>query len=124
APGAEPRASVGVSVVCAETGEEARRLASSIELWRRRIMRGYDRGIPSPEQALAELGEGWAPQPPDTPGARTLAGDPAEVRDALLRLAERCGVGELMVVTVTHDPAARLRSYELLAETMGLAERG
>jgi len=28
-----------------------------------------------------------------------------------------------MVVTVTHDPAARLRSYELLADAMGLEGR-
>jgi luciferase family oxidoreductase group 1 len=120
---AEPRASAAVSVVCAETREEAGRLASSMELWRRRIMRGLDRGIPSPEDALAELGQGWAPPSPDEPGARAIAGDPATVRDALLRLAERYGVEELMVVTVTHDPGARLRSYELLAEVMGLEGR-
>ncbi len=120
---AEPRASAAVSVVCAETREEAGRLASSMELWRRRIMRGLDRGIPSPEDALAELGQGWAPPSPDQPGARAIAGDPGTVRDALLRLAERYGVEELMVVTVTHDPGARLRSYELLAEVMGLEGR-
>lgn len=117
---AEPRASVAVSVVCAETREEAGRLASSMELWRRRIMRGYDRGIPSPGDALAELGDGWAPPPPDLPGAQAVVGDPRQVRDALLRLAERYGVEELMVVTVTHDHGARMRSYELLAETMEL----
>jgi len=37
-------------------------------------------GIPSPEDALAELGQGWAPPSPDTPGARAIAGDPATVR--------------------------------------------
>jgi luciferase family oxidoreductase group 1 len=121
---AEPRASAAVSVVCAETGEEAGRLASSMEAWRRRIMRGFDRGIPRPEDALAELGAGWAPPPPDAPGARVVAGGPAAVRDALLGLAERYGVEELMVVTVTHDPGARLRSYELLAEAMGLVGSG
>ncbi|HEV2735104.1 MAG TPA: LLM class flavin-dependent oxidoreductase, partial [Longimicrobiaceae bacterium] len=120
----EPRASAAVSVVCAETREEAGRLASSMESWRRRILRGLDRGIPSPEDALAELGQGWAPPSPDQPGARAIAGDPATVRDALLRLAERYGVEELMVVTVTHDPGARLRSYELLAEAMGLEAAG
>jgi alkanesulfonate monooxygenase SsuD/methylene tetrahydromethanopterin reductase-like flavin-dependent oxidoreductase (luciferase family) len=87
-------------------------------------MRGFDRGIPSPEDAAAELEPGWAPPPPDAPGARVVAGEPPEVRDALLGLAERYGVDELMVVTVTHDPAARLRSYELLAEAMGLEEAG
>jgi hypothetical protein len=34
-------------------------------------------------------------------------------------LAGSYGVDELMVVTVCHDPAARLRSYELLAASSG-----
>ncbi len=120
---AEPRASVGVGVICAGTGEEARRLAASLELWRRRIAYGQDRGIPSPEEALRELEPGWEPPPPGTDGARVIAGDPDRVRAELLRLAERCGVDEVMAVTVTHDPGARMRSYELLAEAMGLEPR-
>ena len=52
-----------------------------------------------------------------------VAGDPHEVRAELLRLAGRCGVDEVMAVTVTHDFGARMRSYELLAEAMGLEPR-
>ena len=115
-----PRASVALSVICAETGEEARRLASGIELWRRRIGRGMDRGIPSPDEALAELGDAWRPPALGTDGSRLIAGAPNEVRDELLRVADRYGVDEVMVVTVTHDFAARVRSYELLAEVMEL----
>jgi hypothetical protein len=32
-------------------------------------------------------------------------------------------VEEFVVLTITHDFAARLRSYELLAEAFGLARR-
>lgn len=120
----EPRASVGVSVVCADTGAEAERLASSMELWRRRIMTGRDRGIPSPEEALAELGAGWRPPASDEPGARSIVGDPAAVGAALPALAERYGVDELMVVTVVHEREARLRSYRLLAEVLALHSPG
>ena len=38
----------------------------------------------------------------------------------LLALSADYGVDELVVVTITHDPKARLRSYELLAEAFGL----
>jgi alkanesulfonate monooxygenase SsuD/methylene tetrahydromethanopterin reductase-like flavin-dependent oxidoreductase (luciferase family) len=38
------------------------------------------------------------------------------VRDRLRALAAEYGVDELVVVTITHDVKARLRSYELLAE--------
>ena len=37
-------------------------------------------------------------------------------------MAEAYGVGEIVVVTITYDFAARLRSYELLADVFGLAQ--
>ena len=120
---AEPRASVAVAVICAETDEEAKRLASGTELWRRRIMRGFDRGIPSPDDALAELEPGWEPPPLGSDGARLVWGAPAAVRDELHRIARHYAVDEVLAVTVTHDFAARVRSYELLADAMGLAKR-
>jgi alkanesulfonate monooxygenase SsuD/methylene tetrahydromethanopterin reductase-like flavin-dependent oxidoreductase (luciferase family) len=111
-------------VICAETQDEAQRLASSMELWRRRIMRGWDRGIPSPDEALDEMGGAWTPPRLGEDGARMIAGDPAQVRDELHRIAARYGADELMIVTVTHDWHARARSYELIAEAMGLQPRG
>ena len=118
-----PRANVALGVICAETEAEAHRLASSLELWRRRIMRGRDRGIPSPEEAMGELEPGWRPPPLGSDGTRMIAGDPLQVRDELARVAAHYGVDELLVVTVTHDRQARLRSYALLAEVMGLEPR-
>jgi alkanesulfonate monooxygenase SsuD/methylene tetrahydromethanopterin reductase-like flavin-dependent oxidoreductase (luciferase family) len=47
-----------------------------------------------------------------------VVGSPARVRDGLVALAQSYGVNELMLLTVCHDPAARRRSYELLAEAL------
>ncbi|MBT8478321.1 MAG: MsnO8 family LLM class oxidoreductase, partial [Gemmatimonadetes bacterium] len=117
----EAGANVGIGVLCAETRDEAEWLSLSLPLWRMRIIRGMDRGIPSPEQAKEEfeqmdvpISEILADQ------SRVVVGDPGQVRDALRSLAERYGVDELMTVTVTHDLDARRRSYELLAEAMEL----
>ncbi len=117
----EPAANVGIGVLCAETREEAEWLSLSLHLWRMRIMRGVDRGIPSPEQAKEEF-EAWGVPISEllADESRVVVGDPGQVRDALLALAERYGVTELMTVTVTHDLQARRRSYELLAEVMEL----
>jgi alkanesulfonate monooxygenase SsuD/methylene tetrahydromethanopterin reductase-like flavin-dependent oxidoreductase (luciferase family) len=52
---------------------------------------------------------------------RTVAGAPEQVRQGLEALATEYGVDELVIVTITHDPKARLRSYELLAEVFGLS---
>ena len=43
------------------------------------------------------------------------------VRHGLDELVERTGADELMVTTLTHDPADRLASYRLVAEAAGLA---
>ena len=48
--------------------------------------------------------------------APLIVGDPDEVRDQLEALALRTGVDELMITTMVHGAADRLRSYELLAE--------
>jgi alkanesulfonate monooxygenase SsuD/methylene tetrahydromethanopterin reductase-like flavin-dependent oxidoreductase (luciferase family) len=86
-----------------------------------RIMRGVDRGIPSPEQAKEEFEEWGVPiSELLADESRVVVGDPGQVRDALLGLSDRYGVDELMTVTVTHDLDARWRSYELLAEVMEL----
>jgi PleD family two-component response regulator len=42
------------------------------------------------------------------------------VREGLEELARRYGAEELIVVTITHDHAARRRSYELIAQAFSL----
>jgi luciferase family oxidoreductase group 1 len=112
---AEPRMALAVGVLCAETAREAEMLGSSLELWRARIGRGIDRGIPSPAEAERDPNVRHP-----AGGARVVIGDPERVRGMLLELVERYAADELLTVTVTHDPLARRRSYELLAEVMGL----
>jgi luciferase family oxidoreductase group 1 len=117
----EPAASVAVSVICADTQAEANRLACTLRLWQRRLMRGVHGAFPSPDDAIRELyGEGAEP-PPVRDATRLIAGDPERCHSALLALAERNRVQELLIVTITYDFAARLRSYELLADAFDLA---
>jgi len=49
-----------------------------------------------------------------------IVGDPDEVREQLEALALRTGADELMITTMVHGYADRLRSYELLAEAWDL----
>jgi luciferase family oxidoreductase group 1 len=119
-PGSEPRANVGVGVLCAESSDEAEHLSLSLHLWRMRIIRGIDRGIPSPDEARDEFERYGIPIAELRDDSKVIAGDPGQVREKLLALAAHYGVDEIMTVTVTHDLAARVRSYELLADAMGL----
>jgi alkanesulfonate monooxygenase SsuD/methylene tetrahydromethanopterin reductase-like flavin-dependent oxidoreductase (luciferase family) len=114
-----PALSVGVNVICAPTSEEAIRLASSTSLWRRRLGQGDPGPIPTPEEALDELGPAGTRAPSD-PAGRLIVGTPEEVTERLTGIAASYGADELVVLTICHDHAARERSYELLAEAFAL----
>jgi luciferase family oxidoreductase group 1 len=115
-----PRALVALGVICADTEAEAERLALSLKLWRMRVIRGLDRGIPTPEQAEEEFAAAGVTRAHLRDDPQLFAGDAEQVRDHLLGTAERCGVEEVLVVTVTHSFEARVRSYELIAEALEL----
>lgn len=118
-----PRASLAVFALCAETEAEATRLARSRDLFLARLYTGRSGPYPSVEEAEAY------PYTPQELGIvrharqRTFTGTPAQVRERLLALVEEYGADEIVVVTITHDFKARLRSYELLAEAFGLERR-
>lgn len=122
---AEPRVILALGVICAETAAEAERLARSSRLMFRRLRQGDLRPVPTPEEALAELGPGPYPDPdPQAEWPRIAVGDPDQVRDRLAAIAAALRLDEIMAVTIVHDHRARRHSYELLAETFGLAPRG
>jgi luciferase family oxidoreductase group 1 len=116
----EPRASIAVFVVCAETEAEARRLAQSRDLFIARLYTGRAGPFPSVEEAEAYPYSERELAIIDHARARTIAGTPAQVRARMLGLGREYEVDEFVVVTITHDPKARLRSYELLAAAFGL----
>jgi alkanesulfonate monooxygenase SsuD/methylene tetrahydromethanopterin reductase-like flavin-dependent oxidoreductase (luciferase family) len=78
-------------------------------------------GVAVTRRRFAALGVPATP-PRAGPGrpapGRLVVGTPPRVRDRLVALAGEFGVDELVVVTVCHDPAARLRSYELVAQAL------
>ena len=117
---AAPAASAAIWAVCADTDEEARRLERCRELALLRLYTGRYGPFPSIDEAeqfpytardlaIIEHSRG-----------RTVAGTPETVRAQLEALAAAYGVDELVVVTITHDFKARVRSYELLADAFGL----
>jgi luciferase family oxidoreductase group 1 len=115
-----PITAVAAWVLCAESDEEAARLASSSRMTLTLLRRGHLIPVPPPEKALAFLKSEGKPTNGPLPGRRGIVGSPERVRTGVERLAEEYGADEVIVVTITHDHAARRRSYELLAETMGL----
>ena len=121
---AKPQAFVALGVLCAETQEEADWRFLSSRLLLRRIRQGDRRPVPSPEEAARELGSGPDPLFPG-PGEwpRYIVGTPERVAGRLHDMARELQIDEIMAVTIVHDHRARLKSYELLAQAMGIAPR-
>ncbi len=117
---AEPRMMVAGFVVCAETDEDAQRIASSARMARALSNQGQRLPVPPIDKALRFLAERGSN--PDTVGRprRAIVGTPAAVKKGLEQLADLYSADEVMVVTITYDHAARRRSYELIAEAFGL----
>jgi len=119
-----PRAVAAVGVVCAESDAEAEHIGSVYRAMGRRIRLGIRAPLPTPEEAIAELAGGPAPGGfPEGEWPRVFIGSPAKVKAGLEAMAEALGLDEIMAITITHDHAHRVRSYELLAEAFGLQPR-
>ena len=112
----QPYAMVCVSVLVADDDETARRLAMPGGLSFLRLRTGHPGPIPTVEEAetypYSPIERAFVEQRLDS----QVIGSPETVRRGLEELLEATQADELMVTTLAHDPADRLRSYALLAE--------
>ncbi|HEX2120773.1 MAG TPA: LLM class flavin-dependent oxidoreductase, partial [Thermoanaerobaculia bacterium] len=115
-----PRVIVAVWVLCAETDEEARRIASSAKMMFTLFFQGQLIAIPSIEKAVAFLAEQPTSNDPFRTRRRSIVGSPATVRAGIEQVAQEYGADEVMIVTITYDDEHRRRSYELIAREFGL----
>ncbi|HJS84881.1 MAG TPA: LLM class flavin-dependent oxidoreductase [Acetobacteraceae bacterium] len=115
-----PHAALCVWTVAAETEAEAARLFTSRELQRLRRDRGEYIALPSPEEAMAQTYTEAERLRLERMRARAIWGTPDVAAAKLRALAAEHGVDEIAILTTVHDPAARRRSYALLAEEFGL----
>ena len=112
-----PYVSVSADVVVADTSAEARELATGYGLWVRSI-RTAEGAIqfPTPDEARAHV---WTDEDRQLVADRVetqFVGTPAQVADQLELLRDATEADELIVTTITHDHADRVRSYQLLSE--------
>jgi luciferase family oxidoreductase group 1 len=114
---AEPYVSVSADVVVAAHDDDARELAAGYGQWVRsiRTAEGAIR-FPTPGEAARFV---WTDEDRDLVADRIdtqFVGSAKTVADKLEILQEATGADELIITTITHDHADRVRSYQLLAE--------
>jgi alkanesulfonate monooxygenase SsuD/methylene tetrahydromethanopterin reductase-like flavin-dependent oxidoreductase (luciferase family) len=119
-----PYVSVSADVVVAPTAAEARELASGYGAWVRSIRTGAGAiQFPTPAQARAQV---WTEADRKLVADRVdtqFTGSPGQVADKLEQLRDAAGADELIITTITHDHADRVRSYQLLADEWRRRER-
>lgn len=116
-----PRVVVASRAVCADTSEEAERVASSARMAMALLRRGHLIAVPTVETAQSFLAENAVVLGGSDTRRRVIVGDPSSVRAGLDAVATEYGADEVMVVTITHSHAARRRSYELIAGAFALS---
>ena len=113
---------VGVSLLAADTDEEARRLFTSTLQKFAWLTRGAPKGTLPPLDA--ELSSFWSPTASAARSRRRWSRRSSAGRrrcaTKLASLVERAGADEVIVASDAYDFDARVRSYEVLAEAWGL----
>ncbi|MFA4913048.1 MAG: LLM class flavin-dependent oxidoreductase [Burkholderiaceae bacterium] len=111
-----PHAMVGINIIAAETDEAARRLATTQQMSFADLFRGA-RGLSRPP--IDDIETYWSPAEKMQAMnmlACTVVGSPETVRAGLRSFLQRTQADELMIVSDVFDPAARQRSYQIIAE--------
>ena len=112
----KPYVMVGLNVFAAETEREARKLATTHQQMHVNLIRGVPGQMPPPVDSMDEL---WSPMERASVEATLRAsviGDPATVKRQLQTFLDETRADELIINSVIYDHAARLRSYEIVAE--------
>jgi luciferase family oxidoreductase group 1 len=115
----QPKNMVAVFVICADTDEEAERVASSIDLSILMIEQGMkSNGTPGPEKAAAYQYSPFERARITENRKRMVVGNPKKVKGKLLELSEQYETDEIMLVTITYDFEDKLKSFKLVADEL------
>lgn len=114
----KPYAMVASNVVAADTGEEAKRLATSMQQQFLNLIRGNPGQLPPPVENMDEI---WSPYEKATllqQFGEPIVGDRDTVKAKLEDFLHDTQADELMIHTQIFDHKARLKSYEIVADAL------
>ena len=112
----QPQAMAAIAVFAADTDAAAARLFTSLQQSFVKLRRGTPGPLPPPVDTMDGL---WTPAEAMMVGhafGEAVVGAPATVKRGVEKFLARTGVDELMVTAAIFDHAARLRSFELIAQ--------
>jgi luciferase family oxidoreductase group 1 len=113
---AAPYAMVGVNVFAAPTDDEALHLATSQQQMQLSLVRGRPGKLPPP---IDNMDESWLPHERmsvESMLRASIVGNPDTVKTKLQDFLETTQADEIIINTMVYDHAARVRSYEIVAD--------
>jgi len=116
---AKPYVLVCIGVCAADTDDEARRLSTSSQQQFVALRRGNPGLLPPPVDDIRDVASEAEIAGLDHTFRYSAIGSPKTVRAKIQQVLDATGADELMAASQIHDHAARLRSYEILAQVRG-----
>ncbi len=113
-----PYVMLGLNVFAADTQAQATTLFTSLQQAFVNLRSGRPGKLPAPDADYPSRIGADARAMLQHALSASVVGDPSQVREGVAAFAARTGADELMVTAQIHDPAARLRSYEITADAV------
>lgn len=120
---AAPYAMVGVNVVAADTDDEARLLATSMQQQFLSLMRGVPGQLQPPVEDIDELCSVYEKAALEERNRFSIVGNEETVRAGLKRFLADTDADEMIFSSQIYDHQARLRSYDIVSQVMREAKR-
>jgi luciferase family oxidoreductase group 1 len=114
----EPYAMVGVNVVAADTDEEARRLATSMQQQFLNLIRGVPGQLKPPVDNMDAIWTEYEKASLEQQLGSSIVGSAETVREKLQAFLDRTQADEMIVNAQIYDHKARLRSYEIVSQVV------
>lgn len=117
----QPKPLVCMMAICAEDEAEAHRLSASSALYFLQLEKGMELDtFPSVETALAFPYTEYDDMRLVQGRQRRIVGTPEQVRNQIQAISERYQTKDILIASPIHNYAARIRSYELIAQAFHL----
>src|SRR3954447_16774193 len=113
---AQPYAMAGVGVFAADTDADARRLITSAQQQFLNLRRGRPGPVPPPVDSMDDLWSAAERAGVEHALRYAIVGTPETVKRGLDAFIAETRVDEVMITAQIYDHAARLRSYEIVAD--------
>jgi luciferase family oxidoreductase group 1 len=113
-----PHVMLGLNIVAADSDPEARRLFSSLQQAFVALRSGTPGPLPPPVDDMDSRLDPAARAMLDQALSCAIVGSPETVKAGLAAFVARTGADELMVTTSVFDHGARLRSFDIVAQSM------